>query len=130
MSEAQQPGQMTSLSLLQRAKADDQDAWKRITGLYRPLVQFWCRKAHCPENDVDDVTQEIFAAVAASLGSFRRDRAGDTFRGWLRGVTRNQVLMYFRRNHGRPQPVGGSEALERLQAVSYTHLTLPTNREV
>ena len=117
MSDAKHPGQVTSLSLLQRARANDQQAWSRVTTLYRPLVAFWCRQAHCPDAEVDDVIQEIFAAVAAGLKSFRHDRPGDTFRGWLRGITRNQVLLYFRRNLGRPRPEGGSDALGRLQEL-------------
>ena len=62
--------------------------------------------------------QEVFAAVAAGLGGFRHDRPGDTFRGWLRGITRNQVLLHFRRNQGRPQAEGGSDALGRLQDLA------------
>jgi RNA polymerase sigma-70 factor, ECF subfamily len=115
MPDESQPGQLTSLSLLGRARANDQDAWARLTSLYRPLVAFWCRRARCPAEEVEDVTQEVFAAAAAGLATFRRDRPGDSFRGWLRGITRNQVLMYFRRNRGRPQPVGGSDALGQVQ---------------
>ena len=110
-----QPGQLTSLSLLARARSNDHDAWARLTSLYRPLVAFWSRRARCPAEEVEDVTQEVFAAAAAGLATFRRDRPGDSFRGWLRGITRNQVLMYFRRNRGRPQPVGGSDALGQVQ---------------
>jgi RNA polymerase sigma-70 factor, ECF subfamily len=112
------PGQLTSLSLLQRARANDQHAWARLTALYRPLVLFWCRQARCPDAEAEDVAQEVFAAVAVGLPAFRRDRPGDTFRGWLRGIARNQVLLYFRRNQGRPRPEGGSEAFERLQEVA------------
>jgi len=115
MAGEQRPGQTTSLSLLQRARANDQQAWARLTALYRPLVLFWCRQAHCPAAEVEDIAQEVFAAVAAGLGGFHHDRAGDTFRGWLRGITRKQVLLYFRRNQGRPQAEGGSDALGRLQ---------------
>jgi len=118
MTGERQPGQLTSLSLLERARANDQQAWGRLTALYRPLVLFWCRQAHCPPADAEDVAQEVFAAVSAGLPRFRRDRPGDTFRGWLRGITRNQVLLYFRRNQGRPRPEGGSEALGRLQNVA------------
>ena len=114
MSDEIQPGQVTSLSLLGRARANDQQAWGRVTALYTPLVRFWCRQAHCPEAEVEDVVQEVFAAVAAGLGNFRHDRPGDTFRGWLRGITRNQVRLSFRRNRGRPRPQGGSGALGRL----------------
>jgi RNA polymerase sigma-70 factor (ECF subfamily) len=108
-------GQLTPLSLLERARTKDQQAWSRLADLYRPMVLFWCRRAHCPAGDVEDVTQEIFASVATGLPGFRHDRPGDSFRGWLRGITRNQVLLYFRRNHGRPLPVGGSDAQGRLQ---------------
>src|SRR5262249_7862489 len=55
--------------------------------------------------------------VAKGLSGFRRDRPGDSFRGWLRGITRNQVLLYFRRNQGRHPPEGGSDALERLHEL-------------
>jgi RNA polymerase sigma-70 factor (ECF subfamily) len=115
MPDESRPGQLTSLSLLARARANDQDAWGRLTSLYRPLVAFWCRRARCPAEEVEDVTQEVFAAAAAGLAAFHRDRPGDSFRGWLRGITRNQVLLYFRRNQGRPPPVGGSEALGQVQ---------------
>jgi RNA polymerase sigma-70 factor (ECF subfamily) len=66
------------------------------------------------------VGQEVFTAVANGLGVFRHDRPGDSFRGWLRGITRNQVLLYFRRNQGRPRQEGGSEALGRLQELAET----------
>src|SRR3954470_505581 len=115
MPDESQSSQLTSLSLLARARANDQDAWARLTSLYRPLVAFWCRRAHCPAQEVEDVTQEVFAAAAAGLAAFRHGRPGDSFRGWLRGTTRNQVLLYFRRNQGRPQPVGGSAALEAVR---------------
>jgi RNA polymerase sigma-70 factor (ECF subfamily) len=116
----------TSLSLLCRARDNDQQAWRRITELYRPLVRYWCRQANCPDTEVEDMVQEVFAAVAVGLSTFRHDRPGDSFRGWLRGIARNQVLLYFRRNQGRPRPVGGSSALERLHDVAET---LPDSAE-
>jgi RNA polymerase sigma-70 factor (ECF subfamily) len=110
-----QRGQLTPLSLLERARANDQNAWTRLAALYRPLVLFWCRRANCPAAEAEDVAQDVFAGMAAGLGGFRRDRPGDSFRGWLRGITRNQVLLYFRRNQGRPRPVGGTAALGQVQ---------------
>jgi RNA polymerase sigma-70 factor (ECF subfamily) len=107
----------TPLSLLERARANDAEAWRRLVALYGPLVRCWIAAGGVPAADAEDVSQEVFTAAAGSLGGFRRDRPGDTFRGWLRGVTRNQVLLYFRRNRGQPHAEGGSDALQRLQEV-------------
>jgi RNA polymerase sigma-70 factor (ECF subfamily) len=100
----------TSLSLLERARGNDARAWQRVMDLYRPLVLTWCSRQGVRAEDAEDVAQEVFTAAAGGLAAFRHDRQGDTFRGWLRGITRNQVLMHFRRNHGQPRGEGGSRA--------------------
>ncbi len=78
--------------------------------LYGPLVRFWCGRGGLRGPDVEDVAQEVFAAAAAGLSRFHRDQPGDTCRGWLRGITRNQVRLHYRRNRGRAQAEGGSDA--------------------
>src|SRR5206468_3818201 len=35
-------GQTTPLSLLQRVRGNDPEAWGRLVQLYRPLLLFWC----------------------------------------------------------------------------------------
>lgn len=107
----------TSLSLLYRVRAGDPGAWQRLVALYTPLVAHWGRRAGLQPADVDDVTQEVFAAVADSLDRFRKDRPHDTFRGWLRGVARNKLLEFARRVRDRPAAVGGSTALIQLGEV-------------
>src|SRR4051794_38956050 len=79
----------TSPSLLLRVQGNQAAAWERLVELYAPLVYHWCRRARLGEEDTADVFQEVFRAVARTIGAFRRDRAGDTFRGWLRTITRN-----------------------------------------
>jgi RNA polymerase sigma-70 factor, ECF subfamily len=111
-------GDETPLSLLERAWNNDPDAWRRLVELYRPLVLFWCARAGVDPTDAEDVTQGVLIAAAAGLDRFHHDRAGDTFRGWLRAITRNQILLQVRRNHGRLQAVGGSDAWQNLQAVA------------
>ena len=111
-------GQATPLSLLEQMRANDPAAWGRLVGLYGPLVAYWCGRGGVKPTDAEDVTQEVFAAAAASLPRFHRDQPGDTFRGWLRGVTRHCVLLHFRRNRGKPQAEGGSDAWQAMQAVA------------
>src|SRR5262245_61989385 len=104
----------TSRSLLERARAADADAWNRVVSLYGPLVFHWCRRWDLQEQDVADVFQDVFQAVATHLGDFRKEQAGDTFRGWLRTITHNKVHDHFRRLGREPGGAGGTEAQLRL----------------
>ena len=49
--------------------------------------------------------QEVFQAVSQGILCFRREGSGDTFRGWLWGITRLKVLQVFRRRKLQPQLV-------------------------
>jgi len=99
----------THRSLLEGARARDPAAWERMVALYAPLVLSWCRGWGLQAEDAADVFQEVFQAVAAHLNSFRRERSGDTFRGWIRTIARNKVNDFFRRRLREPEGVGGSE---------------------
>lgn len=119
--EGSQPSTTTSRSLLERVKKDEPEAWDQLVALYAPLVFLWCRGWGLREQDAADIFQEVFQAVAVHIGSFRKARAGDTFRGWLRTITRNKVHDHFRRLGREPEGVGGSEAQARL-----AHLPAPS----
>jgi RNA polymerase sigma-70 factor (ECF subfamily) len=117
----------TSLTLLERLRANEPDAWRTMVHLYTPLVYRWCALLGVKGADADDVSQEVFRAASAGLAGFRHDRAGDTFRGWLRGITRNRVLLHFRGAARAPQGVGGTEILLKMQEVPDT--ALPADEE-
>jgi len=101
----------TSPSLLERVRTDDPAAWERLVGLYSPLVLFWCRRSGLADEDIDDVFQEVFLAVATHIADFKKERAGDTFRGWLRTITRSKVIDHFRRRGREPLPLGSGIGL-------------------
>ena len=107
----------TSSRLLRRAKSSDQDAWRRLVGLYGRLVLYWCARAGLQRADRGDVVQEVFRAVAKYLKHFRGDRPNDTFRGWLRRVTQNKITDYYRRLKRQPRAAGGSGAYEMLLGI-------------
>jgi RNA polymerase sigma-70 factor (ECF subfamily) len=107
----------TSLTLLQRLRTNEPDAWREMVYLYTPLVYRWCAGLGVRGADADDVSQEVFRGAAAGLAGFRRERAGDSFRGWLRGITRNVVLLHFRRRGRSPQASGDTAVFLRLQDV-------------
>jgi RNA polymerase sigma-70 factor (ECF subfamily) len=74
VSQREQRRDLTSLSLLERVKADDQQAWQRLVGLYTPLVCHWCARWQVTGADADDVAQDVFLAVAAGIEKFQRPR--------------------------------------------------------
>ena len=108
----------TSITLLERIRARDEDAWRRLLHLYTPLVQYWCAQWDVRGQDADDICQEVFQAVAVGLDRFHHDQAGDTFRGWLRGITRNKLLDHFRRRQNEPEAQGGTNAQRRLHEIA------------
>jgi RNA polymerase sigma-70 factor (ECF subfamily) len=109
------PGRATSLTLMEQIKAHDQEAWRRLVDLYTPLVHHWCHRWGVRGEDANDVLQEVFHAVALGMANFRHERQGDSFRGWLRGITRNKLLDTFRRAGHQAQ--GGAEAYQRFLEV-------------
>ena len=106
----------TSTGLLTRAKGRDEDAWKRLVRLYSPLVYHWVRSAGLKDADAQDLLQEVFSAVAGGLERFRKDRPGDTFRGWLRTITRSKLADHYRRAKG-PRATGGSDAQDMFHSI-------------
>src|SRR5262245_41329475 len=108
---------LTSPSLLARAQDNQPAAWEQLVDLYAPLVYHWCRRAGLAPPDADDVFQEVFRAVARALAEFRRDRAGDSFRGWLRTITSNKIRDHFRQVQGEARGAGGTDAQMHLLAL-------------
>jgi RNA polymerase sigma-70 factor (ECF subfamily) len=117
LSDEGQASSATSRSLLDRVKADDSAAWDRLVSLYAPLVYRWCRQLDLPEQEIADVFQDVFQAVATHIAAFRKERAGDTFRGWLRTITQNKVRDHFRKLGREPGGAGGTEA-----QIRFAHL--------
>ncbi len=106
----------TSLTLLERARRHDADAWGRLVHVYAPLVAAWCRHAGVSGADADDVGQEVFAAAAAGLDRFRGGAAG-AFRAWLKTITRRKLADHRLRRQGAPEAQGGTDAQVHLQQL-------------
>ena len=112
----------TSLTLLERVRDRDEEAWERLLRLYAPLVERWCGHWGVRGQDADDVRQEVFQAVATNLAGFRRERSGDTFRGWLRVITRNKLIDHSRRRERQPEAQGGTDAHHQMQQLAQQEL--------
>ncbi len=110
-------GESTSRSLLANARLDVSQAWERLVRLYTPLVASWCGRWGVAPQDVGDVLQDVFSAVARRLDRFRKDRPADTFRGWLFTIAHNKARDHFRRRAAEPRAEGGAEAMRHLQQI-------------
>ncbi len=79
-------------ALIEKAKAGDLNAFDCIYHRYLPLVYKRVRFV-IPEQDIEDVTQEIFVAVIKSLPNFRGEALFST---WLRALTNRKVAEFYR----------------------------------
>ena len=99
-------------SVLERAKADDAVAWEKIVSVFGPDIYAWCRRSGLQSSDAKDVVQKVFASVTRSLPSFRRDKPGDTFRGWLWTITKNKIRDLAHSREKRPAALGGTDGVD------------------
>ena len=74
------------------------------------------------ESDAEDLTQDAFVRSYKELHNFRGDSA---YSSWLCRIAINLAKNEIVLRNRQVQNYGASSV-----AVSYTHLTLPTNREV
>jgi RNA polymerase sigma-70 factor (ECF subfamily) len=120
----------TSHSLLAGIRGGDDQAWRRLVELYSPFVLHWCRRDGVREEDLADVYQEVFQAVASKIELFRKERPGHTFRGWLRTITRHKSYDLYRRSGQEPRGAGGSELQRRIQDLPAVSEPTPEPEEV
>jgi RNA polymerase sigma-70 factor, ECF subfamily len=107
----------THLSLLDRARNRDDQAWREIVDLYSPTVVRWCQRSHANPEATADCIQEVFAAVSRSLDTFHPQGVSGAFRAWLWAITRNKLRDAVRRNARNAAPIGGSTALVNLHQI-------------
>jgi RNA polymerase sigma-70 factor, ECF subfamily len=118
-----------SSSVLDRAKQGDEAAFRRLSMLYAGLVYHWSRSSGLSPEDTQDVCQQVFLTVHKNLGTFRRENPGDSFRAWLRTITRTRISDHFRK---KPRELAqGGEDLWRLEvsAPSSSNDTNQSTRE-
>ncbi len=84
----------------------NRDAFRRLVEAYSLPLRSYLASQIYRLDDVDDLAQEVFIAAYRTLHKFRPE---DDFAAWLRGIARNEVLMYFRSSARR------HSALERFR---------------
>jgi len=99
--------------LIQRFKDGNSDAFNAL--YERHLASVYNRVRYVvPEEEVEDITQEVFIAAVKSLHSFRGEAQFGT---WLRTLTNYKVAEYYRKRNrkGEAPQVALSEAALRAE---------------
>ena len=109
--------EVTSLSLLGRAKANDEDAWSQVVHLYGPLVQKWCRRTGLSDEDTADVFQETFKTVSRHIADFVPGRSVASFRSWLKTIVRTRTIDHYRKAKRHLDAMGGTAAQAMISEV-------------
>lgn len=91
--------QTTSPTLISRLRrSGDQDAWCLFESIYRPLIRNYCARRGLQAHDIDDLTQDVLAAVSRAIPQFVYQPERGRFRAWLGTITANQVRRFFRKS--------------------------------
>jgi len=113
------PKDDTDVRLLAAAAAGDQPAWQTLYERYADNVYRWCRQSGLPQEDAEDVAQEVFWCVHVGLERFERGADG-SFRAWLSRICARRITDYQR-----------TFARRRLRAVAadFEQLVSPVARD-
>lgn len=108
----------TSASLLEVLRdRPDEAHWRRLVGLYSPLIGYWLRTHTLPVGDADDLVQEVLLVVVRRLPEFRKSPQTGAFRCWLRTIAANCLRDFWRARRLRPQATGASDFQQLLEQL-------------
>jgi RNA polymerase sigma-70 factor, ECF subfamily len=81
-------------ALAQKAASGDMEAFEQFYNHHHRRVYCLALRMLKNTSKAEDITQEVFVQLYRKIGTFKGDAAFST---WLHTVTRNQVLMHFRK---------------------------------
>lgn len=111
--------QSTSISLLDLLKdGEDEQAWQTMVTIYQPLIKKWLGRLGTPANELGDLSQNVMTVVVRKLPEFEHGGRTGAFRSWLRNITRNCLLEFWRKNKQTPVATGKSEFQEQLNQLA------------
>jgi RNA polymerase sigma-70 factor (ECF subfamily) len=108
----------TRLSLLFRAQTGEENAWKDLTDLYRPLIIGWLNRQGVPAGDLEDLSQDVLLSVVKNLPTFQHSGRRGAFRSWLRTIICSRTTDYWRAIDAGMKASGGSGATAALQQIA------------
>ena len=108
----------TRRSLLFRAQTGEENAWKDLIDLYRPLIIGWLNRQGVPAVDLEDLSQDVLLSVVKHLPNFEHSGNRGAFRSWLRTIVCSRTTDYWRATGTSTQASGGTGATAALQQIA------------
>src|SRR5437764_7271713 len=96
-------------TVIDAARAGDQDAFERLTGSYRRELQVHCYRMLGSVQDAEDAVQETLLRAWRKLSSFQ---ARSALRSWLYSIATNVCLRAIERRPRRVLPIDFSPPAE------------------
>lgn len=85
----------TSVSLLDRARTGQNEAWADLRQLYSPLVYYWLRMRGIRGQDLETIHNGSFSRTFLHLERFEHNGRRGAFRAWLRRLTISEIGDHF-----------------------------------
>src|SRR5262245_34989516 len=106
----------------------NRDAFRRLVEAYALPLRSYLASQIYRIDDVDDLAQEVFIAAYRKLHTFKPE---EDFATWLRGIARNEVLMYFRSTARRESALDRfREEVARVAQADLDHVASGDRTEV
>ena len=101
---------LTRVTLLQKVTDPaNTEAWEEFESYYRKFIFYIINQLKVPQDDCDDLAQEVLIRLAKNLDKYDRTRAG--FRTWLSTICRNCVYTYYNKKNRLDQGKVSLDAL-------------------
>lgn len=109
--------QTTDMGLIYQAQGHHPQGWVVLAELYMPMVYRWSRRVGLQPADSSDVVQQVFWKLWNKIDQFSKTDPGDSFRAWLKTITKNEIADWWRKAASMPQSQSSFDAALELEAI-------------
>lgn len=86
--------------------------------IYQPLISKWLGRLGAPSGDSQDLSQTILVVVVKKLPEFEHQGQAGSFRRWLKNITRNCLLEFWRARKFQPVATGKTSFQDSLNQLA------------